>query len=206
MNAGRLLEIEQAAYDRFAALKGWWIWLCYIAKKKQQLWEKPCFLIETSTFPELICYVTGGSWQQRMSIGWQGPAFWYLLILHGFLPRLIYNLKNNPDYIILTIVMNFTEWVVSLQRKSLICEVFCNQENLFDRCIWRNGRRAGRDMRSIVLMKIRSHLLWNIWRRSRGLTLLAYAEGSEAEESRHRQRIMTKNAEKWRWRLDFGNK
>ena len=142
----------------------------------------------------------------RMSISWQRPAFWYLLILHGFLIRLIYNLKNNPDYIILAIVMNFTEWVVSLQRKSLICEVFCNQENLFDRCIWRNGRRAGRDMRSIVLMKIRSHLLWNIWRRSRGLTLLAYAEGSEAEESRHRQRIMTKNAEKWRWRLDFGNK
>lgn len=37
------------------------------------------------------------------------PASWYLLILHGFLPRLIYNLKNNPDYIILAIVMNFTE-------------------------------------------------------------------------------------------------
>ena len=36
-------------------------------------------------------------------------GIWYLLILHGFLPRLIYNLKNNPDYIILTIVMNFTE-------------------------------------------------------------------------------------------------
>lgn len=155
-------------------------WKSRLFRARQQLWEKPCVLIEASTFPELICYVTGGSWQQRMSIGWQGPAFWYLLILHGFLPRLIYNLKNNPDYIILTIVMNFTEWVVSLQRKSLICEVFCNQENLFDRCIWRNGRRAGRDMRSIVLMKIRSHLLWNIWRRSRGLTLLAYVEGSEA--------------------------
>ena len=27
----------------------------------------------------------------------------------GLLPRLIYNLKNNPDYIILAIVMNFTE-------------------------------------------------------------------------------------------------
>ena len=185
MNAGRLLEIEQAAYDRFAALKGWWIWLCYIVKKKQQLWEKPCVLIELPHSRNwYVMWLAGADNSEqpektgRMSISWQRPASWYLLILHGFLPRLIYNLKNNPDYIILAIVMNFTEWVVSLQRKSLICEVFCNQENLFDRCIWRNGRRAGRDMRSIVLMKIRSHLLWNIWRRSRGLTLLAYAEGS----------------------------
>lgn len=44
MNAGRLLEIEQAAYDRFAALKGCEFDLCYIVKRSSSSGRSHAFL------------------------------------------------------------------------------------------------------------------------------------------------------------------